>query len=196
MKNKKTLIAIAAIIAVGAIGATIAYNMDSISFNNLFHVSTYQSQTTESFTSPNDWKPCDVTSKDITVKNTGSIAVAARVKLDQYWRNAADTANLPMLTDSNDAPLTTINFSDGWNTYWEKSGDWYVYKTDLAPGETAHKLIDSVTLECAANLTGSTVYTNNNQTGETGTSEYAGAHFHVNATIQTIQADAKSQWSN
>lgn len=194
MKNKKTLIAIAVILAVAAIGATIAYNMDSMSFNNLFHVSTYKTEMSETFNSPNDWKPCDTTAKEISVKNTGSIPVAVRVKLNQYWKSSTN-ADLPMLVDGSSDPLTTINFTSGYADYWEKRGDWYVYKTNLAPGATTHQLIDSVTLKCAANLTGDPVYTNNGKTGETGTSPYAGAHFHVNATIQTIQADAADQWN-
>ncbi len=193
MKNKKPLIAIAVVLAVAAIGATIAYNMDSMTFNNEFGVSTYKTEMSEAFNSPNNWKPCDTTAKEISVKNTGSIAVAVRVKLNQYWKSSTN-ADLPMLMDGS-TPLTTINFTDGYADYWERQGDWYVYKTALAPGATTHQLIDSVTLECAANLTGAPVYTDNGKTGQTGESPYAGAHFHVDATIQTIQADAANQWN-
>lgn len=192
MKNKKSLIAIIAIAAIALIGGSIAYFTATVSFENNFQVSTYQSSTTESFTSPRDWKPCDVTPKELSVTNTGSIPIGARIKLEDYWKdkNGNDLADL---TDGT-SKLTVINFHSGWADKWEKRGDWYVFKTTLAPGASTGPLIDSVTLSCEANLAGTVTWSNNGQTGESGNSDYAGATFHVNATIQTIQADAISEW--
>ena len=59
MKNKKALVAIGAGAAAALIGGTIAYFTTTVSFDNSFGISTYQSQNTESFTSPDDWKPCE-----------------------------------------------------------------------------------------------------------------------------------------
>lgn len=192
MKNKKTLIAIAAIIAVGAIGTTIAYFTGIVSFDNIFHTSTYQTQVTETFTSPNDWKPCDVTPKEISVTNSGSIPIAARIKLEDYWKdkNGGDLADL---TDGG-VKLTSINFHSGWEQKWELRNGWYVYKTELAPGASTGTLIDSVSLSCNTNFAGEVVFSANGLVGESAGTEYAGATFHVNATIQTIQADAISEW--
>ena len=192
MKNKKALIAIGALAVSALIGGSVAYFTTQASFDNEFHVSTFQSQTSESFTSPTNWKPCDVTPKVITVTNSGSIALGARVKLDDFWKdkNGNDLADLT----KNGNKLTTINFHDGWENKWELRDGWYVYKTVLEPGASTEPLIDSVSLSCEANLTGAVVWSADGKTGETGNSDYAGAKFHVNATIQTIQADAISEW--
>ena len=194
MKNKKSLIAVIAAVAVLAIGATIAYNMDSMTFNNVFHVSTYASESSETFVSPPDWKPCDTTPKTISVKNTGTTDIAVRVRLNQYWKSSTGE-DLALLVDSNNNPLTTINFVSDYADYWQKNGDWYVYKTALAPNATAHALFESVTLKCEANLAGDAVYSNNGLTGESGNSPYSGAKFHVDGTVQTIQYDARSEWN-
>jgi predicted ribosomally synthesized peptide with SipW-like signal peptide len=192
MKSKKTLIAIGAVIALALIGGSIAYFTGIVSFENNFHVSTYQSQTTESFTSPNDWKPCDVTPKEISVTNSGNIAIGARVKLEDYWKdkNGNDLADLT----ENGVKLTAINFHSGWEQKWELRDGWYVFKTTLAPGESTGPLIDSVSLSCNANFAGDIVFSANGLVGESGNTAYSGAFFHVNATIQTIQADAISEW--
>ena len=178
MKNKKTLIAIAAIIAVGAIGTTIAYFTGIVSFDNIFHTSTYQTQVTETL--------------EISVTNSGSIPIAARIKLEDYWKdkNGGDLADL---TDGG-VKLTSINFHSGWEQKWELRNGWYVYKTELAPGASTGTLIDSVSLSCNANFAGEVVFSANGLVGESAGTEYAGATFHVNATIQTIQADAISEW--
>lgn len=194
MKNKKSLVAIIGILAVAAIGFTIAYNSDLMSFNNNFGTGLYRTEVSDTFTSPLDWKPCDTTAKTIAVKNTGTIDVAVRVKLDQYWKSKTG-GDLAMLVDSNDNPLTTINFASDYADYWQKSGDWYVYKTALAPNATTHALIQSVSLSCNANLVGETTYSADGKTGESGNGAYNGASFHVDADIQTIQYDAINEWN-
>jgi len=192
MKNKKALVAIGAGAAAALIGGSIAYYTTTVSFDNSFGISTYQSQSTESFTSPDDWKPCDVTPKEITVTNTGSLPIGVRIKFDDYWKdkNGNDLADL----EENGVKLTSLNLKSGWADNWELRNGWYVYRTAVEPNASTGALLESVTLSCQANLTGAIVWSNNGQTGETGDNAYAGAKYHVNATIQTIQYDAISEW--
>lgn len=192
MKNKKSLIIAGAAVLLLGIGVTVAYNMDLIPFVNRFEMAKYQTEYTDTFTSPTDWKPCDTTPKTITITNKGNVDVSARVKLSDYWKDK-DGNDLADLKNGSQK-LTVINFHDGWENKWDYVDGWYVYKTNLAPNETTEPLIDSVTLSCDANLAGEAVYTDNGQTGESGTSPYLGASFHIEATLQTIQADAKNEW--
>ena len=192
MKNKKPLIIAGVAVLLLGIGFTVAYNMDLIPFLNNFGLAKYQTEYVDTFTSPSDWKPCDTTSKTIAITNKGNVDVSARVKLSDYWKDkdGNDLADLM----SGDQKLTVINFHDGWENKWDYVDGWYVYKTNLTPNETTEPLIDSVTLSCDANLAGEVNYTDNGQTGESGTSPYLGASFHIEATLQTIQADAKNEW--
>ena len=192
MKNKKPLIIAGVAVLLLGIGFTVAYNMDLIPFLNNFGLAKYQTEYVDTFTSPSDWKPCDTTPKTIAITNKGNVDVSARVKLSDYWKDkdGNDLADLM----SGGQKLTVINFHDGWENKWDYVDGWYVYKTNLAPNETTEPLIDSVTLSCDANLAGEVNYTDNGQTGESGTSPYLGASFHIEATLQTIQADAKNEW--
>ncbi|MBR6166503.1 BsaA family SipW-dependent biofilm matrix protein [Candidatus Saccharibacteria bacterium] len=193
MKNKKSLFAIVGILIVAAVGTTVALYTSNVILANNFSMADYKTETTESFVSPENWQPCDITPKTVSVTNRGSVDVAVRIKLDDFWKDK-DGNDLPDLM-SGDQKLTSINFHDGYENYWEKKGDWYVYKTNLAPNATTEPLIDSVSLSCNANLTGTTTYSADGQTGETGASPYAGGKFHVKATVQTIQADQKEEWT-
>ena len=193
MKNKKPLFAIIGVFLIVAVGTTIALYTASVILPNEFKMAEYKTETTESFVSPKNWQPCDTTPKTVSVTNKGSVDIIARIKLEDYWEDASGN-RLPDLMNGNQK-LTTINFHDGYENYWEKKGDWYVYKTNLAPNATTEPLIDSVSLSCDANLTGETTYSTDGQTGVTGESPYAGGQYHVKATVQTIQADQKDEWS-
>lgn len=187
MKNKKPLFAIAGITALAVISVTTAYYINSVVLPNDFKAADYQAETTESFVSPSDWKPCDVTPKTISVKNKNSnINVTVRIKFEDYWkdRNGND---IPDLT-SNGQKLTSINFHDGYENYWELNSEgWYVYKTALAPGASTTPLIDSVSLSCDANLAGTVSYSDDGKSAVTADSPYTNAKFHVKATVITSQ---------
>ena len=193
MKNKKSLIALVGIVALLAIGGTVAYYTSFVTLDNQFNVASYKIETIESFVSPNNWQPCDATPKTVAVTNKSSVDVSVRIKLSDYWKDKNGN-DLPDLVE-NGQKLTSINFHDGYENYWVLKAGWYTYKTNLAPNTTTEPLIDSVSLSCNANLTGAVSYSDGGKTAVTGDSPYADAKFHVNATIQTIQADAAEKWT-
>ena len=70
-KNKKPLIALTAVIAVILVGATVAYFATSVDFDNVFTTGTYQTNSTEVFTSPSNWKPGEKIDNTVVVENEG-----------------------------------------------------------------------------------------------------------------------------
>ena len=188
-KIKKLLPLIAVIVAVGAIGVTIAYNKDSSVLQNQFSMAGYQTVFTDTFNSPDDWTPCDVTPKEVKVTNTGNMPVSVRIKLEEKWRNAADTEDLPL--ERGRKTLADIIYSDDAEDWIETDG-WYYYEYDLAPGETTSSLIEAVRLNCSANFGGDNVCTET-PTGavcEKPADEYEGAKYHLKVTAQTSQVGA------
>ena len=191
IRNKKTLVFIGIFLFL-VIGGTVALNSNIAFFYNLFRPATYKTTMTESFVSPDSWKPCDVTAKTVKAKNEGSTNVAVRLKYKEYWRNAADTENLPLEKDG--VRLATIVFQN--EDDWELHDDgYYYYKQELAPGEETSSLFKEVSLSCDANFSGVTVCEGNICEEQTG--EYEGAKYHLEITIETEQADvAMSDWAN
>lgn len=194
IRNKRALIIGGAFLFLG-IGVTIAYNADLISIPNLFQPKEYKTEVTESFVSPGDWKPCDAVPKTVKAKNSGRANVAVRLKLKEYWRNAEDTANLPLEKDG--VRLATIVFQN--ENDWELKDDgYYYYKQELAPGEETSSLLKEVVLNCNANLGGINICTNS-ESGQIceGNNEYNKAKYHLEVRIETEQADvAAEDWAN
>ena len=189
VKIKKLLPLIAVVVAIGAIGVTIAYNKDSSVLQNQFSMAGYQTVFTDTFSSPNNWAPCDVTPKEVKVTNTGTMPVSVRIKLEENWRNAADTDDLPLERDGK--TLANIIYSDDAEDWTETDG-WYYYGYDLAPGETTSSLIEAVRLNCSANFGGDNVCTGT-PTGtvcEKPADEYEGAKYHLKVTAQTSPVGA------
>lgn len=180
MQNKKALIAIAAILVLFAVGGTFAYFFYNESFSNVFHLSAQKAEYVEVFDSPSDWTPCTETPKKFVVKNTGTAPIDVRVSMNEYWerlnsdRSAATNERLPLRVNNQDIAIK--NQSN--NSDWSKRGDYYYYRTSLAPGETTKSFIDSVTFSCTAN------------------EEYSSARYHLVLHAETIQSDARAQDSS
>ena len=180
MKRRPT-IAIGAIFAIIAIvGATWAISQDLATINNNLAAAGYQTTFTEEFSSPANWITCQTVPKIITVTNNSDVDVAVRIKLDEDWIAVDGTTHLPLASAASGFTMALINFTS--NSGWTQDGAYYVYDTDLAPNATTSSLMTGVTLNCDANLS------------EDADGAYAGAEYHLKATIQTIQADKKSEW--
>ncbi|MBP5634089.1 hypothetical protein J6X09_00120 [Candidatus Saccharibacteria bacterium] len=193
LKNKKylPLIAIVALVAVAGIGAVIAFGSDRAMFNNNFAVADYKTVAEENFSSPDDWTPCTETPKVATMTNNGNVPVVVRMKIEEWWRDAADTQDLPLVKDGVTlAEIKTQNESD-----WELKGDgWYYYKELLAPGQTTTSLLKSVKLDCSANFGGENVCTDTaeGKVCEKPADAYENAKYHLKVTFQTAQEGASS----
>lgn len=180
MKKKGALVAIGGIVVVAGIGVTWAVTHDLSVINNDLALASYQTTSTENFTSPPNWQTCQTVPKTITVTNNSNVDVAVRIKLEEDWIASDGTTHLPVVSAASGLTMAQINFAE--NSGWSKEGDWYVYSTDLAPNATTSSLMTGVTLNCEANL------------DESADGAYGGAEYHLKATIQTIQADKKDEW--
>lgn len=87
MKSKKKLIALAAVLGITGIGGTLAYFTQELVRVNIFDTGRYDSELVEEF-HPSDgdnWEPGAFVNKDVTVKNTGTLPMVARVKFQEKW---------------------------------------------------------------------------------------------------------------
>ncbi|MBR6166155.1 hypothetical protein IKQ65_00805, partial [Candidatus Saccharibacteria bacterium] len=153
IKRKGAFFSILAVVLFALVGLTVAFNSDIKLFGNIFHAGAYQAEYKEEFTSPSDWTPCEEVPKLVNVKNNSPVNLKVRLTYDEFWRNKANTGNLPLVKDGNQ--LAVINFQN--EDDWEQRGEWYYYKEDLEPGESTSSLFKSVTLDCHANLSVGTI---------------------------------------
>lgn len=140
---KKKTILIASLILVLALGlaGTLAFftatdtATNKISLGNvkiqLIETTLVDSEEVPFPTDPVPAMPGDHISKRVRVKNTGDNPIWLRVKLT------------PSLTPAV-AGWEGLITMDTDSTNWEKSGDWYYYKTQLSPGAVTQNLITVV----------------------------------------------------
>ncbi len=172
--SKRLTISILLALFLTAIIGTIAAVQESMNFNNLFQLSSEDIDHIETFDSPQDWQPCDEEPKTVITTNNSTHPVKVRLSYDEWWRNQANTENLPIEQDGR--RLTTINFQN--ESDWELIGDWYYWKGELAPGASTRSLFKSVTLDCSANF--AVQHVCNGTTCEDIHSPYEGAKYHIN----------------
>ncbi|MBR3377732.1 BsaA family SipW-dependent biofilm matrix protein [Candidatus Saccharibacteria bacterium] len=177
MKNKKTLVAIIALVLVAGIAGTFAYFQYTEKFDNDFHLASQEIEFKEEFDSPDDWTPCTVTPKVLEVENSSNFAIKTRVKYEERWEKLGDdgrpTGELLLNQIGNeDAAVKNINTTD-WTL--NRTDGWYYYNADIAAGGKSTQFIDKVTFNCNA------------------TSEYSNAEYHLVLTVQNMQADGTWQ---
>lgn len=190
LKKKRALIAILALIAVGLVAGTIAYNNDRSIFTNIFGVSDFKTEFIETFDSPDNWQPCDEIPKTVIAKNNSGVRVNVRLSYEEFWK-AKNGGSLPLTR--NGVKLAIINFQneDDWEL---RSDGWYYFKAGLAPGESTNSLFKSVKLDCSADFGGENICTET-ETGITcqkEADEYADAEYHLKITVQMIAGEFPS----
>lgn len=193
IKNKKSLIAVSALLVLGAVGFTIAYNATTHPFNNDFPLGYFKTETTENFMSPSDWKPCDETPKIFTVKNKGNVAVKVRVGVEEFWQ-AANGGHLTSFHGGEKVAL--INYSE--TDKWELRDGYYYAKNLLQPGEEL-EFMHSVTMNCNVDFGYMQMCT---ETGGSTNCDYGnespfnGAEYHLKVTAQYLQDDNSIAWDD
>lgn len=196
--KKRTLIAVLALLGVSAaIGTTVAFLSDSVNFNNDFRLAEGETEFVETFKSPDNWKSCDTTPKELVITNKSDVPVVARFKMEEYWKRNGSTS-----TDHTNEisptyqghKVAVINFQN--QNDWEQKGEWYVYKNVLQKNESTSSLLASVTFNCDINMAGAMSYSQDGKSATTGVNDYANAHFHLNIAAQTIQSGSQdSAWT-
>lgn len=197
--RKKRIIAVIGLAALTAlVGGTVAYLNDSNSFENNFKLASGEVEYTETFESPRNWKSCDTTPKTLVITNKSDTPVAARFKMEEYWKvngstSAGKTSDLS-LTHQNQR-VAIINFQN--QNDWEQKGDWWVYKATLNKDQSTSSLLASVTYNCSINFVDDVTYSADGKTGITNTNTYDNAKYHLDITAQTVPATQKeAAWGN
>ena len=192
--NKKKLVLLMGIGLFVVLGGTLAYFTTSDTITNVFGIGKYGTQIVENFESPDNWTPSTTTSKEITVKNTGSINIAIRASYEEKWINA--NGNEISLTDSDGNVASIIHFNSGWE---EDSDGYYYYGskdnlTKLQPNTTSSSFISGVTFNSniKANLRKTVSADGQTITYESTGDGYDGAKYYLTIKIDTIQYDYAS----
>ncbi|MGI6552652.1 MAG: BsaA family SipW-dependent biofilm matrix protein [Bacillota bacterium] len=140
--KKTTLMSllIVSLVALLAVGGTLAWFTDKAEVTNEFTAGTLDIVIDNEYTDFDNWNPGDVTEKSIKVKNKGSKDAYVRVKLTKEWGSYDGDV-------FNSSDLDTDNVTLGLNEEeWMKVGDFYYYK-DVLPAEEEVLLLSSVTLD-------------------------------------------------
>ena len=190
IKNKRSLIAVAIILGLVAIGGVIAYHTSQGLFINDFHAAETNWSAIDEFVSPNDWKHCDRTPKIIKAKNNSGSPVSIRIKLEEYWKKAGSTSTnheteLPLTLNGTKLTYYNLNQSNEWAA---EEGGWYRYVRPLEANEETTPLITYVDFSCEAEqiFENTDCETVNNQTVCTkNQNDYNNAKYHLYATIQS-----------
>lgn len=191
--HKKKLLVLMGISAFTVLGGTLAYFTTGDNIQNVFNSARYGAQIVENFQSPDNWTP-GTTTKEITVKNTGSINMAVRASYEERWVNAKGTEI--SLKDSENHVASIINF----NSDWQKNSDGYYYYgtknnlTKLKPNTTSSSFISGVTFnqDIKADLTKTVSADGKTITYESTGNGYDGAKYYLTVKIETIQYDYAS----
>ena len=192
MKQKKNLMILLLIAIIGVVGLTVAYFSSTTTFENVFETPEYGTEYIEKFTSPDNWKPGDVTEKTLEVKNSGSVDEAVRVKVEESWVSKNGTTLLLKQGDNVAADIHWIN-EDDWTKVTVDGEDYYYYYYNykLAPEETTSKLLDKVTFNPLINATTSCSDTVVDgvlkRTCNSSGAGYDGATYTLKFTIETVQ---------
>lgn len=195
VRQKKALIALA-IVAIVAVGGTIAYHTSRGAFRNIFNIGYWQNETVETFDSPTDWKTCEEIPKTVIGRNTGTTPAVVRLSYEEYWKAAGSTSTdhqteLPLLDGDSD-PIAIVNLQN--QADWEDGNDgYYYYKYVINPGQETNSMFKSVTLSCKNDFGGindvCTVEGNTRSCTRNTNDQYEDATFHVFVKVQYLQSD-------
>ena len=190
IKDKKAIFAIGALaLIIALVGGVVAVNQNMALFNNRFDLATFRTEVSETFDSPNDWKPCDETQKLVTVRNTGNIDALVRIKMDEHWISK-DDEELSLVYRG--VTLAQISFA---NNDWELRNGYYYYKNTLRAGESAD-FISAVTFSCDADFGENEMVGGNGTVVDSTANVYNGASYHLNIVAQLMQDDPDISWDD
>lgn len=198
MKNKKSLIALVALLVVGVVGVTFAYYTSTKTFENSFTTGEYGTIIREKFDSPENWAPGDLTEKIVNVKNTGNVPVVARVTVEEAWTSkGGNTLSTEMTVNGSTEKIALFTPNSSWVK--NDTDNKYYYNAILNKNDVSANFIESVTfnpnfslvegrdIECVPGTDTEGYSTQTCTSIDTG---YAGANYTLTITVETIQADA------
>ena len=194
MKKKRNLIVVCCVAVVIFVATTIAYFSNGFDFLTGFGAEPFNTSVTEQFVSPQNWKPGDVTDKQVIATNNSDIDVAVRLSYTEKWVSAnGDTLSNKTKGDK----MAIINLAN--RNDWVKHGDYYYYNHILSKNESTLSFINSVTFNSSAVIGEQDCTTSNDETEITcvsGGDGYDNATYTLTFNIEFVQADVyKKVWN-
>lgn len=179
MKMNKRAVGVVGLAAVALIGGTFAYFTQTATIDNPFDTAKYETVVIEEFNPEQgkDWRPGAEINKDLHVENTGDRAVVVRVKFEDIWsrggveihvatgsnalkvEQAVHDPGIPAGEDGEtegDKSVVEKIFAEGVfeNGAWseQQADGYFYYLSQLAPGTSTGKFLDSVKLAADADM--------------------------------------------
>lgn len=199
-KSKKApIIAMFAIAIIGILAGTFAYFTTTEEYKNRYKPKPYSTEVVEEFVSPEDWKPGDVTSKTISITNTGGSDMAVRVSYEEKWlsKDGIVLSGKQLINNGESEINAAIIKFDNENK-WIKNDGYYYYYKKLSPNEKAESFIKAVEFNALISSDTSCSYTNNgkNLICESSGKGYDGATYTLTIRVETVQFNSyKSIWN-
>ncbi|MGN1411188.1 MAG: BsaA family SipW-dependent biofilm matrix protein [Oscillospiraceae bacterium] len=101
IKKRVPFIEIIALVGVLSIGGSFAYFYTETDIKNFFSVEPYNAIAYENFSSPTDWKPSNITKKEVFAKNLSNHDVIARASYTETWISSSGKILPNVLTYDN-----------------------------------------------------------------------------------------------
>lgn len=187
MKKKRNLIVVCCVAVVIFVATTIAYFSNGFDFLTGFGAEPFNTSVTEQFVSPQNWKPGDVTDKQVIATNNSDIDVAVRLSYTEKWV----TANGDTISNvANNEKMAIINLDN--RTDWVKFGGYYYYNDVLSKNESTSSFLSSVAFNPSAVIDDQDCTTSNDGSEITCISSgdgYDNATYSLTFNIEFVQAD-------
>ena len=180
IKRKKSIIALSVVaITIVLLGVTVAYFSTSMTVNNSYNTAQYSSEFSEDLTVGGTYSPgeyFDVTDGKGKVTNTGNMAMAVRVKLEDVWKSG--NTNLDSTIPDVGEPAAVKVINGDWIYYVDNNNEgWYIYNSILQnKNDETTDLITSIRF--------------NPNASASGTNDYSNASYVLKAHYETIHANA------
>lgn len=143
-KNKKAMLALAALAATLVIGGTWAYWSQDLTAVNEFETGKYDSDIVEEFTppAPGEWVPGVKVEKKVNVVNNGNVKLAAVTSINQVWVRTEDVMATSSETQKKE-PVLPLK-GDYFDLMFKNASDEFEYASIIDWGE---KVVALVTLK-------------------------------------------------
>ena len=213
MKKNKiiAIIVLCALLLVG--GGTLAYFNSRHTNVTSLTTKVYSTQSTQEYTSPENFLPGTLVNMNTKVENTGEVTVAVRAKIEESW-TSRNNASLPLYqtrsnkyyrtilfnTNESQECLTTACATDitSINADWTYSNGYYYYKNFLDEDDETSSLVNSILfnsyiendISCSTDA-----LTGDNVCSSTGNG-YDDATYNLTITFETVQSDAYAAYWN
>ena len=181
MKIKNLIFILFFIISIGIIGITPDYFQTTNDADHEIKTSKLGVTTFDTFVSPDNWQPGDITEKILYVTNNGNEDIAVRLSLEEEWKSKNNEILSNTQNSESIAIIDLVNPND-----WVKIGNYYYYKYKVKKNESTSNFMNSITFNPNIDFDSNCITTNNINNCSYSIGDYEGATYNLNIKIETI----------